>query len=162
VECDLPPLRALQVPDEIFYVQLLQFGLRRNITHREKPALSSRGAEGIVREKKRAYNALKVVRSSRPQRETAAMKKLALNIEELTVETFYTAAGEDGRGTVLARGYGTTINPSACDGYAPCYQSDGGPFYSYCSWTCTEPSCYGSCRDETCGCTGPAGGDTYC
>lgn len=61
------------------------------------------------------------------------MKKLTLSLDNLQVESFSTAAGEAGRGTVQANGWNTDTeaNPSdlgdaGCSAYYTCLQGCGG------------------------------------
>ncbi|HEX5724520.1 MAG TPA: hypothetical protein VFX98_03590 [Longimicrobiaceae bacterium] len=72
------------------------------------------------------------------------MRKLTLDLEDLTVESFQTADGDDAaRGTV--HGQAVTV-PFSCNN--PCtFDSDcGGTCYNSCPETCM------SCEGETCWC----------
>jgi len=82
-------------------------------------------------------------------------KKLALSLDELSVESFHTSAGSAAEGTVYGHAtilYGCTLNCTA-DTYDECPTTvDGG--------TCHGVSCESTCFQRLCTCTN--GMDSAC
>ncbi|HEU0301636.1 MAG TPA: hypothetical protein VFR37_19430 [Longimicrobium sp.] len=76
------------------------------------------------------------------------MKKLALKLADLRVDTFATAGPPAGRGTVAGH-YGTTHTQQGqtCD--ATCGGTCDYGDYGTCAYSCA-PTCWGSCGPETC------------
>jgi hypothetical protein len=91
------------------------------------------------------------------------MKKLALNIEDLEVETFSTGSDGTQRGTVQAKSWTDWAYPS-CGDYSNC-----GEYCAYtpqsCQYSCNgscQYSCDGTCYEGTCvGDTCPQGCTVY-
>lgn len=73
------------------------------------------------------------------------MKKLALNLDELHVESFDTSSGEpDGRGTIQGRAADTENTPDTCDVTCPNNNTCDITCPNTCLNTCQD-SCYGTC-----------------
>jgi hypothetical protein len=78
------------------------------------------------------------------------MKKLNLDLAELSVESFETLAPEEPRGTVHAH---ASWHYQGCTPYEPC-NPVSGPDYTV-DYSCDDPTCYNTC-DYSCG-----GGSCY-
>ncbi|HEU0014430.1 MAG TPA: hypothetical protein VFQ45_12140 [Longimicrobium sp.] len=94
------------------------------------------------------------------------MRKLRLNVDELRVESFDTAAGSGaGRGTVHAAQVQADCCDGCCDGCGcgcscrgTCWGRQSCPGYHTCDISCPD-SCGVSCRASDCGgCTWETGG----
>lgn len=73
------------------------------------------------------------------------MKKLSLNLDALTVETFETAPDEPLRGTVHGH---ASWHYEGCTPYEPCKPVSGSTWTE--DYTCDDASCWASCQ-ATCG-----------
>ncbi len=97
------------------------------------------------------------------------MKKLALNLEDLAVESFDTSGKAAARGTVI--GHDETTGPYVVCSCAP---TPNHTEQVSCNGTCDNSACYGTCDascggtcDYTCDCTGDfrcteSGGQRIC
>lgn len=75
------------------------------------------------------------------------MKKLSLDLDTLSVETFETAPDDlDARGTV--HGHGPTWPYNGCTGNQPCNPASS-PDYTE-DYTCDDYSCWNTCQ-QSCG-----------
>lgn len=76
------------------------------------------------------------------------MRKLRLDLDQLAVESFDTAAKEAEKGTVVAEQQCTCLTQCTCPGCPSC--DDTCPVT--CAYTCDDPSCgescYGSCPPD--------------
>lgn len=72
------------------------------------------------------------------------MKKLSLNLDALSVETFETADVDLGRGTV--HGHGPTWHYNGCTAAQPCNPTSS-PDYTE-DYTCDDYSCWNSCQQS--------------
>jgi hypothetical protein len=76
--------------------------------------------------------------------------KLKLNLDELTIDSFDTTAGEKGRGTVMGEEQctcWTQCGQNTCPGCPTCDASCNGT----CGAATCGASCYGTCNEATCG-----------
>jgi hypothetical protein len=71
------------------------------------------------------------------------MKKLSLDLDQLTVESFDTSTEKRPAGTVRAHGYTDT----SCDQII----CDCGPTHLTCDTYCEQATCGDSCGQDTCG-----------
>jgi hypothetical protein len=84
------------------------------------------------------------------------MRKLALNLEDLSVDSFDTTATQKPKGTVFGEQC-TCYTNCTCPGCPTCDRTCPNT----CAYTCDDNTCAYTCDDATCvGCTG-GGTDAY-
>jgi hypothetical protein len=84
--------------------------------------------------------------------------KLALRLEDLTVDSFDTSSVEKSRGTVIGEQHCTCPTNCTCPGCPTCYESCNGSCGdtcpATCAYTCDDAGCTGYSCDETgCDCS---------
>ena len=78
------------------------------------------------------------------------MRKLTLNLEDLSVDSFDTTAREKAKGTVFGEQC-TCYTNCTCPGCPSC----GNTCPATCAYTCDDNTCAYTCDDASCvGCTG--------